>query len=107
MTKANTIYECCTSIPTIFEIWIKEQGWIDDVYLEIDNKLVKANWKKSELYMNGRFSLFQVEYTFNNPVENQTAIFHYKIEGKPTQSEPYYYDVIDPFNDEIDEAPFL
>ena len=56
----NYALDTCTYFPTEFSIWINEElGWIRDVYLEVENNHVNADWVKHETMPEGTFSLFR------------------------------------------------
>ena len=85
--------EITTYIPTLFEIRIKELGWIYDVYLDVDGKSIPATWVRSEHLSDGNYSLFEVIYTFDVPKDNQKAIFHFSIGNQKIDCEPLCFDV--------------
>lgn len=93
MNEAPVINEYITIIPTIFEVWIAEIGWIHNVFLEIEGHQVDARWVKFEDFPEGRYSLFRVEYTFYNSAYRQEARFHFSIEGKSHVCDPFIYNV--------------
>lgn len=93
-----------TDVPTIFEIEIRELGWIYDVYLEIDGLHIPAEWVgyseriEKEFSEELRYSLFRVLYTFENVEHNKTARFHYSINGKEYVCEPFTFNVYSFYN---------
>lgn len=81
--------------PTIFELQIRELGWIHDVYAVMNGcDYVPFEWVGYVQYKNGcRYSIFRLEYTFENTMRNAEAIFHYFIEGKERICKPMTFDV--------------
>lgn len=93
MTKVEDTY---TDIPTIFEIAIREDGWIHDVHLHlsIDNRSLPAIWNGYTRLKDGsRASIFKLEYIFRNTLRNQKATFHYFIDGIEYVCEPMIFNV--------------
>lgn len=93
MINAEDTY---TNIPTIFEIAIREDGWIHDVHLhlQISDKPLLATWSGYTKFKDGsRASVFKLEYVFTNEFRNQHATFHYFIEGVEHVCEPMIFDV--------------
>lgn len=92
----NKIEDTYTNIPTIFEIAIREDGWIHDVHLHlsIDNRSLPATWSGYIRFKNGsRASIFKLEYIFRNTNRDQKATFHYFINGIKHVCEPMIFDV--------------
>lgn len=93
-----------TEFPTIFEIEIRELGWIYDVYLEIDGIRIPAEWvgylkhSEKDCMEKFRYSLFRVTYTFENVEIGKTATFHYFIDSKEYVCTPFVFNVY-PFYD--------
>jgi len=98
------MYETYTDVPTIFEIKIRELGWIYDVYLEVDDTHIPAEWVGFSNFYDShsgetvRFSIFNVLYTFENVEYNKRATFHYSINGCNYVCEPFIFNV-EPFYD--------
>lgn len=92
----RNVEDTYTNIPTIFEIKIREQGWIHDVNLHLSTECepLPAQWKGYIRYRNGhRSSIFKLKYVFKNALANQHATFHYFIEGVEYVCEPMFFNV--------------
>lgn len=88
-----------TDVPTIFEIQIRELGWIYNVHLELDSIYIPAEWVGYSEHVERtspneiRYSTFRATYTFENIQNNKKATFHYTIGGKDYICEPFVFDV--------------
>lgn len=96
------MYDTYTNIPTIFEIKIRELGWIHHVYLVINGYCFPAEWICSiPGEGNHMYSIFRVTHTFENAIYNQEAVFHYSIEmDKEAICKPIKFNVY-PFYDDV------
>lgn len=87
-----------TIIPTLFELKVREDGWIHDVHLHLSTEAepIPVDWKGYIRYRDGhRCSIFKLNYTFKNALSNQQATFHYFIEGVEYVCETMLFDVYD------------
>ena len=92
--------ETYINIPTIFEIRIREFGWIHDVYLEVDGVRFPAEWVGYVRYTNkNRYSIFRVLHTFKNFTQNKKATFHYFVGGTEHVCEPLVFNVYPLYDD--------
>lgn len=92
------MYDTYTDIPTIFEIKIRETGWIHDVYICINGCKVDTNWNQQTKIADDYYSLFRAEYIFKNVLYNAEATFYYSIDGTMYSCEPLRFNVY-PFFD--------
>lgn len=87
-----------TIIPTLFELKVREDGWIHDVHLHLSTEIdpLPATWDRRIVLENGSYaSVFKLEYIFKNALSNQQATFHYFIEGVEYVCETMLFDVYD------------
>lgn len=92
----RNVEDTYTNIPTIFEIKIREHGWIHDVHLHLSTEAepIPVEWKGYVRYKDGhRCSIFKLHYTFKNAMSKQEAVFHYSIEGIEHVCESIVFDV--------------
>lgn len=92
------MYDTYTDIPTIFEIKIRETGWIHDVYICINGCKIAANWIRHIETTDENYSIFRAEYIFHNVLYNGEATFYYSIGGTKYSCEPIKFNVY-PFYD--------
>lgn len=81
-------------VPTIFEIQIRESGWIHTVFVKIDDIYIPCEWVGyTRRFRNSRYSLFRAEYTFKNVMRDKKAVFHYYIGNSQHVCKPIIFNV--------------
>jgi len=86
--------ETYINIPTIFEIEIREFGWIQNVYLEVDGLRLPAEWVGYVWHSRKcRYSIFRVCYTFKDISQNKKATFYYSVGNVEHVCNPLIFNV--------------
>ena len=87
-------YTTYTVQDTIFTIDILETNIIYNIFLNIENISIEAEWYGRRVFKDGRrYSSFRVIYVFTNPIINGKAYFSYSIENTNYVSNKFCFNV--------------